>query len=549
MATLLSTPCVPTSFGIPSVFGLQILSVSASMVANYNASAPAAYRFTQPSTQLQSATFCNITVSYTHPGQDDNVIVEAWLPTAENWNHRLQAVGGGGWAAGRFFLSYRAMEGALADGYATLTTDAGLGSSRDPAPWALVSPGNVDLYNLQNLGSASLNDEARIGKQLIQSFYGKGPDYSYWNGCSQGGRQGLMLAQRYPTAYDGIAVGAPAIYWPQLFGSVIWPQQVMNMLGAYPHSCEMDAITAAAVSACDGLDGVVDGVIGSGRDVEACLAAFDPFALVGTSVANCSSSPAAWNISHAAAAVVNATWRGAVTAEGRHIWHGLNPGADLTGASPSSNGQSGVAATNCSSNGTCVGVPNELGLPWLNLFINKDPSQTGFGNLTHSQFDNRVKAGLREFGSIIGTDDADLSAFQKAGGKIISFHGLMDNVIPPKSTEEYYKAVADNTADGTQVGDFFRHFEVPGLGHCFGGMSDPPTSLFTQLRAWVENGTAPERSSVVLNGVGGTGENRILCPYPRFAWFDPTCGDSAVEECWSCCVGDSHGVKPPETEL
>ncbi|KAK3338663.1 hypothetical protein B0T25DRAFT_574903 [Lasiosphaeria hispida] len=239
MATLLSTPCVPTSFGIPSVFGLQILSVSASIEANYSATVPAAYKFTQPSI--------------------------------------LQPVGAGGWAAGRFFLSYRAMEG-TPDGYAALTTDAGLGSSRDPAQRWLA---------LANSSSKASTARARIT----------------------------------PT---GTAARKA------LFDSVIWPQQIMNMLGAYPHSCEMDALTAAAVSDCDGLDGVVNGVIGS---VEACLAAFDP---------------------HAAAAVVDATWRGAVTAEGRRIWRGLNPGADLTGASPSSNGQSGTAATNGSGCGTCV---------------------------------------------------------------------------------------------------------------------------------------------------------------------------------------------------
>lgn len=180
----------------------------------------------------------------------------------------------------------------------------------------------------------------------------------------------------------------------------------MNMLGTYPHTCKIDTLIAAAISSCDGLDGMVDGVIGNGQDVEACLATFDPFALAVRSISNCSSSPMAWNISHAAAAVVNATW------------HGLNPGADLTAASTSSNGQSGVAATNCSSSGTCVGAPSELSLPWLNLFINKDPSQTGSSNLAHPQFNDLVKAGTREFRSIIGTDDADLSAFQKASGKI-----------------------------------------------------------------------------------------------------------------------------------
>jgi pimeloyl-ACP methyl ester carboxylesterase len=133
------------------------------------------------------------------------------------------------------------MVGAVADGYATITTDAGLGTSDDPRDWALLSPGNVNPFNLQNLGSRSLGDEAVLGKAIIKSFYGKGPNYSYWNGCSQGGRQGLMLAQRYPDAYDGIAVGAPALYWTKLFATIQWPQQYMNQLGAecdYRGRCE-----------------------------------------------------------------------------------------------------------------------------------------------------------------------------------------------------------------------------------------------------------------------------------------------------------------------
>jgi hypothetical protein len=159
MALTLPRPCIPATFDGLTIPGGKLLSIEASLVLNYSAVSLDSYRFTQPTTALQNATFCNITVSYTHPGQNDHVYVEAWLPI-ENWNHRFLAVGGGGYATGRFFLSYANMIGALADGYATITTDAGLGGVLDPATWALVSEGNVNLYNLQNMASVSLHDEA-----------------------------------------------------------------------------------------------------------------------------------------------------------------------------------------------------------------------------------------------------------------------------------------------------------------------------------------------------------------------------------------------------
>ncbi|KAL1859956.1 hypothetical protein Plec18170_001904 [Paecilomyces lecythidis] len=417
------------------------------------------------------------------------------------------------------------MNGALADGYATITTDAGLGSASDAAPWALSSPGNVNLYNLDNLASVSLNDEATIGKSLIESFYGKLPEFSYWNGCSQGGRQGLMLAQRYPTAYDGIAVGAPAIYWTEFFASIQWPQQFMNMLDIYPYGCELDAITNAAIAACDGLDGVTDGII---METDGCLASFDPFQLVGKTI-NCTEAGGKLNISAAAAAVTNATWNGPITADGRNVWYGLNPGADLTGNSPTSYGQPGIVATNCTT-GTCTGAPSFLGLQWLQYFVVKDPD-FDVSNLTHVEFDRLAHLSTQIYSSTISTDDPDLSTFRDSGGKLISFHGLADNIIPSKGTQKYFNTTASVLPD---INTFYRHYEVPGLGHCFGGLSGEPTDLFAQLRAWVENGTRPGPSPIQITTSDGVVQQRILCPYPQRANLDKDCGDTAAADCWSC---------------
>lgn len=264
--------------------------------------------------------------------------------------------------------------------------------------------------------------KALISKDIIRSFYDKPPVYSYWNGCSQGGRQGLMLAQRYPDAYDGIAAGAPALDFPKLGASIYWPQQQMNMMGEYPRMCEMDAITQAAITTCDGLDGVIDGII---SDEKACLSVFDPLQLVGTSI-NCSETSTYLEIGPAAAVVVREAWRGLTTAAGDRTWPGLNPGADLTGLRSY---QAGIAATNCTGE-TCVAQPNTLGSQWLQLFVAKDPDFE-VGNLTHQEFDSLVQAGIQEYQYLLGTNDANLSKFRDAGGKMLTFHGLVSHHLSP----------------------------------------------------------------------------------------------------------------------
>lgn len=228
-----------------------------------------------------------------------------------------------------------------------------------------------------------------------------------------------MLAQRYPTAYDGIAAGAPAINWTELFTSFFWPQQFMNMMGSYPYMCEMDEITKAAITVCDGLDGVVDGVIAA---VDACLATFDPFQMVGKTI-NCSQADRELEISSAAAAVVNATWYGPESTEGKQLWYGLNPGSDLIHNGPAAAGQPGLVATNCTS-GVCVGAPNYLATSWIQYFLAKDP-EFDISNITHAEFDRLAHISRQQYNSAIGTDDSDLSEFRNVGGKMLAFHGLV----------------------------------------------------------------------------------------------------------------------------
>lgn len=154
---MLPSNCTPATFS-PSLFGADILAVNAYLVANHSAFIPSIQRFGAPSVNLTDASFCNVTVTYTHPGQNDEINVEAWLPI-DGWNNRLQAVGGGGFIAGRSDSAYVAMNGAIADGFAAVTTDAGLSTTGNVSLWALKSPGNIDWNNIQNLAHISLNDQ------------------------------------------------------------------------------------------------------------------------------------------------------------------------------------------------------------------------------------------------------------------------------------------------------------------------------------------------------------------------------------------------------
>ncbi|XXH02192.1 hypothetical protein Hte_008560 [Hypoxylon texense] len=523
-----SSACVPSAFSLGAL-GLDAIIIEASVVANYSFSVSSGVRYIQPSVELVNATFCNVTVTYTHPGENDRVGAEVWLPPAEIWNERFQGAGGGGWGAGRFYNSYGTMAGALTEGFATVTTDAGLSDQFTPETWALISTGHVNLPLLENFGYRSLNESAVIGKSIVRQFYGRDPSYSYFNGCSQGGRQGLALAQRYPTAYDGIAASAPALHFPDLAAAIYWPQQYMNDIEYYPYGCELDAIVRAAISRCDVLDGVSDGII---SDVDKCFATFDPSEMVGRST-NCSQTGGLVTISAGAASVAKATWTGAVSANGTKLWHGYRLGADLTGALEPSLAH-GTAMTNCTS-GTCTGSAEPLATSWFRLFLAKDPSFNA-SSMTRSEFEDYLRQGQQEYSSILSTDNPDLSGFRDAGGKMVTFHGLKshkaDQIIPDQGTLDYYTDVAKLLPD---VHDFYRYFPIPGVGHCFASKGGAPLSLFSQLQAWVENGTAPESSPITYTDDSGADVySRIVCPYPQKAVYHTDCGAPEEASCWSC---------------
>lgn len=338
----------------------------------------------------------------------------------------MQGAGGGGWSAGLYTNGYPSMTAAVAQGYAVTSTNGGY-TSGDPHDWALLSPGKIDYKSFQHYASTSLNDLAVIGKSVVKSFYGTPPRYSYWNGCSQGGRQGFMLAQRYPKAFDGIVASAPAINWGQLMVAGFWAQMIMNGLKKYPKQCELSTITAAAVKACDGNDGLVDGLV---SDPDSCH--FDPYTLVNTT-ANCRGSDASTKISPTAAYLAKVLWGGLKTS--RHTYlssFGMHHESPMvTGVAslidpllPLLNITTALADTECLPDGTCRGKPFSIVVDWIQLFLEKDPNYNIL-KIDQQELDRMFEASVREYNPIIGTDSMNLTGFRDAGGKILSYHGLV----------------------------------------------------------------------------------------------------------------------------
>jgi hypothetical protein len=407
----------------PSLSGAQFRSLEVSTAyTGFQIVPPGAYP-NHGAVTVSGLRYCNATVSYTSLDSEKLTTVEVWLPIDE-WNGRMQAVGGGGWTAGLSPLSKMGMSAAISQGYAAIGTNGGV--HPDVREWAFESPGKIDMKRLKHYASTSLNDLSIIGKSIVNSYYGYPPKYSYFNGCSQGGRQGFMLAQEYPKAFDGIVASAAAVNWAPLAVCGFWSQMVQHEVG-YAHPCELHTLTTAAINKCDPEDGVVDGII---SDPDNCH--FDPFPLINTT-ATCPGSGSR-KISRSAAIVANTGWTGLKASKGR--FKPLNEGTNhesalvtmgVTALGPVLdyfNFTLGLADSSCFADGTCIGRPLQQTEEWIKYFIKKDPNYDT-SKMGQREFDDIFDTSIREYNSVMGTNSTDLSAFHAAGGKILSYHGLV----------------------------------------------------------------------------------------------------------------------------
>ncbi|MFJ4844625.1 MULTISPECIES: tannase/feruloyl esterase family alpha/beta hydrolase [unclassified Streptomyces] len=460
--------------------------------------------------------YCEVTVTVTHPGDNDHARIRTWLPV-KGWNGRFQALGGSAYAAGDNGVG---MGTAVKNGYAVTTTDAGVGDVLDVG-WALNGNGKVDTALLKNFADRSQHEAAVVGKQVVDGVYGRRAAYSYFNGCSTGGRQSYMEAQRHPGDYDGILAKAPAVNWDEFEVATLWPQVVMNNEKTYPTACEFKAFTDAAVKACDTADGLADGLV---NDPSRCD--FDPRRLIGTKVV-CDGKEL--EITAAEAAVVRRIWDGPRTQSGEKLWPGVPVGADLSALA-------GVTAPDA--NGDVKGEPFPVPRSWVTLWVEKQPS-FDVSTITYSRFAQLFRQSEAEYDKVIGTDDPDLSAFRDSGGKLLSWHGLADQFIPAQGTVAYRERVEAMMGGTKKVDDFYRLFLAPGTNHCGLNAGDGTTDDLGALRTWVEHGKAPRTLPATLLDSAGQSVSRDLCGYPKVSRYVGT-GEPGTASGFRCVVPSRH---------
>lgn len=435
--------------------------------------------------------FCDVTLTQTDPAGNP-ISIDVWLPS--KWNGRFQGVGGAVYECGPI---YSETATAIQGGYASAATDCGV----PPADlltgsWALNSDKTLNWPLIDDFAYRGIHDMSVAGKAVASVYYPSPLHYSYFNGCSTGGREGLMEAQRYPGDYNGIVSGAPAINWTKFIPSEIWPELVMNESHDFLPACIENAFTESAVRAC----GTTDGVI---TNPSACD--WNPYRLVGL-VTPCGV------ITRQDAAVMTKIWDGPETAGGRKLWYGLERGASLAG----------LAATTTTS-GVTTGAAFPVSASWLGTWLLKDPSWN-WQTLTYAQFNKLFAQSVREFSSTIATDNPDLSAFRKDGGKIIIWHGLADQLIFPQGTINYYQRVQHAMGGPRATDSFARLFLAPGAAHCAsaaGPAPAEPDQPLDSLVNWVEHGKAPGviPGATVDPATNVVTDTRPLCLYPLFARY------------------------------
>ncbi len=416
------------------------------------------------------------------------------------------------------------MGSAIAEGYATAGTDTGHSGSAIDATWALGHSEKVIDF-----GYRAIHLMTQIAKTLATAFYGSNPQHSYFSSCSNGGRQALMEAQRFPEDYDGIIAGAPANFWTHLLTRAIWNAQATTLDPAsYIPAAKLAAISRAVNDACDALDGVKDGILNDPRQCH-----FDPAVLL------CSGADSDSCLTAPQVSVLRKLYEGAQDSHGRPIFPGFLPGAETGG-----NGWP-TWVTGSAPRGSLL---FSFGLGFFADMVYEKADW----DITHANIDQALSLADEKLAHTMNAVDANLTPFKSRGGKLIIYHGWNDAAISALNTIDYYNSVIGKM--GRQETDsFVRLYMVPGMQHCGGGPGpdsfgqagptapmDPQHDIQLALEQWVEKGTAPSTIIATKYGTGDANRTvkmtRPLCAYPQAAKYNGT-GDTNLAASFVCTTG------------
>jgi feruloyl esterase len=406
----------------------------------------------------------------------DSLIESAFFLPVENWNGKLQVVGNGGWAG---TVSYPAMAAALREGYATASNDTGH-RANDAGGGGMFGLGHPE--KITDFAYRAMHETVVKAKLITTAFYGRGPKYSYYNGCSTGGRQGLIEITKFPEDFDAASVGAPANPHVHLHAAGVERSLELMKNNAPLTQAKVETLHNAVMAACDALDGVKDGIIGN---PEKCH--YDPAALL------CKGADSPGCLTAGEIKTVKIVFGDVKTKKGEVIWTGYPAGTEL---------QVGSLRSVPAGPGGVWDVVRILGhqdkdYDWHNFDLDTEVAQAD-------------KAGIDVLTS-------DLSAFKAHGGKLLLYHGWYDSGIPPEHTVLYYKSVLAKM--GAKQDDWMRLYMEPGMGHCGGGIGPDQFNKMGVIERWRESGQAPE--AIPASHVTGSTVDmtRPLCPYPQEAVY------------------------------
>jgi feruloyl esterase len=414
--------------------------------------------------------------------------MEVWMPA--DWNGKFLALGNGGWAGS---ISLSAMATGLAAGFAVASNDTG--HSGGSGAFAVGHPDQVTDFAWR-----AMHEMTMISKAIIEAYYERQPSLSYFQGCSTGGRQGLMEAQMFPADYDAIIAGAPVnnmltLNATQLDSMVRFLKEPELMLSRD----KIELLHTEVLAACEVNDGIEDGFL---NDPLAC--GFDPKSLQCKNRRDTVGCLTRDEISS-----VERAYAGVFAESGRLLYPGHAKGFELGWRIPAAGSE-----------------PSALQSDATRYLVYEDPDW----DWREFDLDRDLASALEKAGSIEALNP-NLRAFKARGGKILLYHGWNDPGPSPLNTINYYDNVLATMGPGQ--GDWMRLFLVPGMGHCAGGIGPDQADYLGALDTWVEDDIAPESITASRMREGEVDMTRPLCPYPEVATWDGA-GDPNDAASFSC---------------